>query len=212
MTRGVRGRVAVLDYGAGNLHSLAKALEAQGARAFVTANWDEALAADALALPGVGSWAAAVGAIEGERERVRAALQDGLPCLGICLGMQLLFEESAEGGGPGIGLLPGRVVRLSGRTVPQIGWNDVDAGDDPLFRGVRPLSAYFANSYVCRADDPAQVTATSDHEGELFAAGVRRGRAVGVQFHPEKSSKSGLRLIANFLDEALGRDGTGGDR
>lgn len=196
-------RVALLDYGAGNLHSLAKGLEAGGARVTVTTEWDEALARDALVLPGVGSFGAAVRALEGHEERVRAALEDGLPCLGICLGMQLLFPDSEEGEGSGIGLIPGRVRRLRTRTVPQMGWNDVDTSEaDPLFSGLERLIAYYANSFVCESDDADAVIARSEYEGEEFAAAVRRGRTWGVQFHPEKSSTPGLALLRNFLDEA----------
>jgi imidazole glycerol-phosphate synthase subunit HisH len=207
MTPGSGARVALFDYGAGNLHSLRKGLEAGGAAVFVTSDWDEALAADALALSGVGSWGAAAGALEGYEDRVRAALEAGLPCLAICLGMQLLLPESEEGAGRGIGLLSGRVTRLAGRTVPQMGWNDVEAGGDPLFRGTEPLFAYYANSFVCRVDDAGAVIARSEYEGETFAAGVRKGRTWGVQFHPEKSSAGGLRLLANFLAQVGQEEG-----
>src|SRR5690606_34242853 len=105
-------RVALLDYGAGNLHSLAKGIERGGATVTVTSDWDEALAADALVLPGVGAFSAAVAALPDDPERVRDALARGLPCLGVCLGMQLLFDGSDEGEGAGIGLIPGRVRRL----------------------------------------------------------------------------------------------------
>lgn len=203
MSRNSGMQVALLDYGAGNLHSLAKGLEAGGARVTVTTEWDEALARDALVLPGVGSFGAAVRALEGHEERVRAALEDGLPCLGICLGMQLLFPDSEEGEGSGIGLIPGRVRRLRTRTVPQMGWNDVDTPKaDPLFSGLERLIAYYANSFVCESDDADAVIARSEYEGEEFAAAVRRGRTWGVQFHPEKSSTPGLALLRNFLDEA----------
>lgn len=207
--------VALLDYGAGNLHSLAKGLEAGGARVTVTTDWDEALGLDALVLPGVGSFGAAVRALEGQEARVRKALEEGLPCLGICLGMQLLFPDSEEGEGSGIGLIPGRVRRLQARTVPQMGWNDVEAvgvgaggtdegGADPLFQNLTGLTTYYANSFVCESDDPGAVIAYSEYEGERFAAAVRRGRSWGVQFHPEKSSGPGLALLRNFLAEARG--------
>lgn len=221
-------RVVLHDYGAGNLHSLAKALERGGAEVRITPDWEEALASDALVLPGVGSFGAAVRSLEGEAERVRRALADGLPCLGICLGMQLLFEGSDEGEGAGIGLLKGRVRRLRGRTIPQMGWNEVEAPSDPLFRDLSeadrapsptrrdgtpaeprsapvgspsPLVAYFAHSFVCDPEDAGSVVAWTTHEGERFPAAVRHGRTLGVQFHPEKSSGPGLRLIAGFLRE-----------
>ena len=195
-------RVGVFDYGAGNLHSLVKAIEASGASTRIFTDGREARSADALVLPGVGSFATAASALAGGADEVRGALEEGLPCLGICLGMQILFEESEEGGGPGIGFLPGRVERLRGGIVPHMGWNDVDTDDDPLFAGTRDLIAYYANSYVCRPRDPSAVTAWSEYQGDRFAAAVRRGRCWGTQFHPEKSSRSGLRIIANFLAEA----------
>lgn len=194
--------VALFDYGAGNLHSLGKALESGGARVHVTGDWDEALSRDALVLPGVGAFGAAVRALDGAASRVRKALEEGLPCLGICLGMQLFFEESEEAEGRGIGILAGRVRRLEGRRVPQMGWNDVETdADEPLFRAARPLVAYYANSYVCEPRDEAAVIARSEYEGESFAAGVRTGRCWGLQFHPEKSSASGVRIVHNFLEE-----------
>ena len=193
-------RVGLFDYGAGNLHSLSKALEAGGARVTITRSWEEALALDALVLPGVGSFGAAVRSLTGAEETVRAALAEGYPCLGICLGMQLFFHRSEEGEGRGIGILPGSVRRLQGRIVPQMGWNDVEIGPDPLFAGVRKLVAYYANSYVCRPTDPDTVIANTRYEGEVFPAGVRSGNTWGVQFHPEKSSSPGLRIIRNFLE------------
>ncbi len=198
--------VALFDYGAGNLHSLAKGLEAGGARVTVTTRWDEALAREALVLPGVGSFGAAVGALAGEEARVRDALEEGLPCLGICLGMQLLFDTSEESEGEGIGFIHGQVRRIRARTVPQMGWNDVEAGemDDPLFRGLPQMTAYYANSFVCEPTDAAYTLATSTYGHDRFAAAVRRGRCWGVQFHPEKSSAPGLRLLENFLDEVEG--------
>lgn len=195
-------RVGVFDYGAGNLHSLLKAIEAAGASTRVHTDCRDALSADALVLPGVGSFATAADALEGAGEEVREALEEGLPCLGVCLGMQILFEESEEGGGRGIGFLPGRVERLRGDIVPHMGWNDVATGDDPLFRGVSRLVAYYANSYVCSPRDEVSVTGWSEYQDSRFPAAVRRGRCWGTQFHPEKSSRPGLRLIANFLAEA----------
>lgn len=195
--------VALLDYGAGNLHSLAKALELGGARVRVTSDWDEALSADALVLPGVGAFSAAVEALPEDRARVREALEGGLPCLGICLGMQLYFDVSDEGEGEGIGFIPGHVRRLVAPVVPHMGWNDVATADDPLFAGLgNGLAGYFAHSYVCAPEDTGTVIGRTGYGGGEIAAAVRKKRAWGVQFHPEKSSRPGLRLIANFLAEA----------
>lgn len=203
-------RAALFDYGAGNLHSLAKALEAGGARVEVTSDWDRALDTDVLVLPGVGSFGAAVRALGEERERVRRSLEGGLPCLGICLGMQLLFEESEEGEGRGIGFLAGRVRRLRGRRVPQMGWNDVETAGDPLFRGAADPVAYYAHSYLCEPRDPDVAIGWSEYEGRRFVAAVRRGGVWGVQFHPEKSSRPGLRIVRNFLEEAGAEPGSSG--
>lgn len=195
--------VALFDLGAGNLHSLAKGLEAGGAKVTATSDWSEALGRDALVLPGVGSFGAAVRGLQGESERVREALQGGLPCLGICLGMQLLFPASEEAEGAGIGLIRGHVRKLRTRIVPQMGWNDIETGDDPVFEGAAGLSAYFANSFVCDvAPEEEEVSiAHAEYDGETFAAAVRKGPTVGFQFHPEKSSRPGLRLLANFVEE-----------
>lgn len=204
-------KVALLDYGAGNLHSLGKALERGGADVHVTADWDEALAADALVLPGVGAFAAAVEALPPDPARVRDALEAGLPCLGICLGMQLLFESSEEGEGTGIGVVQGHVKRLRARVVPQMGWNDVETGADPLFAGeAAGMVAYYAHSYVCEPRDAASVIGWSDYDGHRFPAAVRAGTTWGVQFHPEKSSAAGLRLVANFLEAARSARGASG--
>jgi len=191
--------VALFDYGAGNLHSLGKALEGAGARVRVTADWGEALASDALVLPGVGAFGAAAAALPDDRARVRDALAAGLPGLGICLGMQLFFDASEESAGDGIGFVPGAVKLLDARIVPQMGWNDVETSTDPIFEGVGPLVAYYANSYVCIPDDERDAIAWSEYEGHRFAAGVRRGNTWGMQFHPEKSSDPGRRIIANFV-------------
>jgi glutamine amidotransferase len=192
-------RVALFDYGAGNLHSLGKAIERGGADVEVTTDWDRALSLDALVLPGVGAFSAAVRALPEDPESVRQALEDGLPCLGICLGMQLFFDESEEGEGRGIGLIPGPVRRLQASVVPQMGWNDVETVGDELFDGVDDLVAYYANSFVCEPTDPSSAIAWSTVDDHRFVAAVREGATWGVQFHPEKSSVRGRRIIANFL-------------
>lgn len=197
-------KIALFDYGAGNLHSLGKALEEAGASVLVTADWKEALANDALVLPGVGAFGPAAAALPKDRTPVRDALAGGLPCLGICLGMQLLFEDSEEAAGNGIGLVPGKVRLLDARIVPQMGWNDVETGADPIFAGVSNLVAYFANSYECVPSDPSDVIAWSEYDGIRSAAGARCANTWGLQFHPEKSSGPGRRIIANFV--ALARE------
>ena len=114
--------------------------------------------------------------------------------------MQLFFDRSEEGEGEGIGIIPGSVGRLTTHTVPQMGWNDVELGRDSLFQGLEGLVTYYANSFVCAPTDPQTVIATSHYQRESFPAGVKKGMTWGVQFHPEKSSAPGLRIIENFLE------------
>jgi glutamine amidotransferase len=196
-------KVTIFDYGAGNIHSLAKAIAAFGATVEVEPDPMLAIETDAVVLPGVGAFGLAAEHLAPGRLAMQAALRAGLPCLGICLGMQLLFGASDEGepNARGLEIFSGRVTRLRAQRVPQIGWNAVDDADDELL--VRaPLSyAYYANSYVCRPVDDAVVRAWSTHEDDRFPAVVRAGRTVGVQFHPEKSSGPGLRFLHAFLDD-----------
>jgi glutamine amidotransferase len=192
--------VTIFDYGAGNLHSLAKALERGAVTVTVESDPARSVDTDVLVLPGVGAFGAAVERLVPGREVIRAAIRSGLPTLGICLGMQLLFDASDEGEGEGLGIIPGRVALLHAHRVPQMGWNEVvPVGDDALFSS-SPLSmAYYANSYVCRPADDRVVVAWTTHEGDRFPAAVRLGHAVGVQFHPEKSSTFGVRFLHEFL-------------
>lgn len=195
-------RVTVFDYGAGNLHSLVKALQLPGVDVCVEPDPRRAIATDALVLPGVGAFGSAAARLAPGRNAMRDALDAGLPCLGICLGMQLLFDASDEGDGCGLGVLSGHVRRLAARRVPQIGWNAIEDANDPLLDASTLRIAYFANGYVCHADDVRVVRAWSRHEAERFPAVVRRGRIVGVQFHPEKSSYAGVAFARAFLEEA----------
>jgi imidazole glycerol-phosphate synthase subunit HisH len=201
-------RVTIFDYGAGNLHSLAKAIERGGVDVQVETDPVRAVVeTDALVLPGVGAFGAAAERLAPGRVAMRDAVARGLPAIGICLGMQLLFDASDEGDGAGLGLIPGRVTRLRAERVPQIGWNTVEDSHDPLFDAAPLPIAYYANSFVCRPEDPSSVIAWSEHEEDRFPAAVRAGTAVGVQFHPEKSSSGGVRLMHAFLDEARRRVG-----
>jgi glutamine amidotransferase len=195
-------RVTIFDYGAGNLHSLAKAVATFGVEPSIERDPLAAIRTDVLLLPGVGAFPHAAERLAPGRDAMRVALAGGLPCLGICLGMQLLFSDSDEGPGEGLGLLPGRVTRLRAGRLPQIGWNTIEDAGEPLFSRTPLREAYYANSYVCRSADDALVTAWSTHEGDRFPAVVRQGRSVGVQFHPEKSSAAGVAVIRAFLEEA----------
>lgn len=199
--------IALYDYGAGNLHSLGKALEDAGAAVTVTPDWGEALGLDGVVLPGVGAFGPAARALPDKIEPIRTHLTGGYPCLGICLGMQLLFDASDESDGHGIGLVSGEVRLLEASVVPHMGWNDVEIGSDPIFSGVEPLVAYYANSYVCEPSDSSAEIAWSTYEGRRFAAGVRISNTWGVQFHPEKSSTAGRQIISNFV--RLVGEGTG---
>ena len=194
-------KATIFDYGAGNLHSLAKALSGSGAEVAIEPDPLRAIDTDLLVLPGVGAFAAAAASLAPGRKQMRAALDSGLPCVGICLGMQLLFNASEEGPGEGLGVLPGQVTKLRARRIPQIGWNTLEEASDPLFERAPLPIAYFANGYACRPEEPGCVTAWSTHEGDRFPAAVRRGSILGVQFHPEKSSSAGVRFLGAFLEE-----------
>lgn len=203
----VSDRIALIDYGAGNLHSVHNALKAAGAtNVSVTADPDAVLAADRIVLPGVGAFAAcasALAAIPGMRAALdEAVLTRAKPFLGICVGMQLMATRGEEfGGEAGLDWISG-TVRLLRPTdpalkIPHMGWNDVvPAAAHPLIAGGE---AYYLHSFVFDAADPAHVAATSDHGGAVTAA-VARDTMIGVQFHPEKSQRYGLDFLARFLE------------
>ncbi len=195
--------ITVFDYGAGNLHSLIKVLEGSQHPIHLETDLRRALDTDLLVLPGVGAFAAAAERMANARTDARAAIRAGLPCLGICLGMQLLFDASDEGPGDGLGVFAGRVTKLDATRVPQIGWNALDDTRDPLFAQSGLRTAYFANSYVCRPDDLSTATAWSTHENDRFVAAVRAGNVLGVQFHPEKSSTAGVSFVRQFVAGVL---------
>lgn len=197
--------LALIDYGAGNLHSVHNALKAAGGDATITADADVVRRADRIVLPGVGAFGACMAgltAIPGMVEALCArVLADGVPFLGVCVGMQLLADEGHEHGvTPGLGWVPGKVVALTPADptvrVPHMGWNDVlPTASHPL---VEAGEAYFLHSYQFDAADPAQVIATTDHGGPVVAA-VGRDSILGVQFHPEKSQRYGIALLERFL-------------
>jgi glutamine amidotransferase len=185
----------ILDYGAGNLHSLAKALEADDIAVRIESDPARALSTDLLVLPGVGSFAYASARLAPARADLRAAIQSSLPTIGICLGMQLLFERSEEGDGEGLAVLAGTVTRLRGERVPHIGWNTVESADAANDFASRLHTVYYANSFACRPSEQADVVAWTTHDGDRFPAVVRRGRILGMQFHPEKSSRAGVMAL-----------------
>jgi len=193
-------RVAVADYGAGNLRSLCAALERAGAEPFVTTDPDAARAAPLTVVAGVGHVASAAEGLAstGVANTLRARAAEGRPVLGICVGMQLLFEDSEEGGA-GLGLLRGPVRKLQARRVPHMGWNTLAVRDGSvLLAGLDGADVYFAHSYAARPDDPEVAVAEVDHDGPVVVA-VEQGPIAGVQFHPERSAEAGARVLANAL-------------
>ena len=201
--------IAIIDYGAGNLRSLQKALERQGLQARMIDSPDDLAWAAALVVPGDGAFGPAMARFraQGFADRIRAFVDSGRPFLGVCLGMQLLFEESEEDGRhAGLGLFPGRVVRLSGDVkIPHMGWNTLrHVRSSPLLEGgVSGEHVYFIHSYHAVSTDPALVAATVDYGGPV-AAVVGRGNVWATQFHPEKSGSVGIRMLANFARWAAG--------
>jgi glutamine amidotransferase len=196
--------IAIIDYGMGNLHSVSKAVERLGYEARVTGDANEILAADGAILPGVGAFGDAMRNLRetGLDEAAKAYARSGKPLLGICLGMQLLFDESEEHGRhEGLGLLPGRVVRFRGPfKVPHMGWNRLKFEQaNPLTDGLEPGHVYFVHSYHALPEHKDDLLATTDYHGPV-AAIVGRGQLYGMQFHPEKSGELGIRLLGRFLE------------
>lgn len=193
-------RVTIFDYGAGNLHSLQTALAAASSDVVVERDPARCLETDVLVLPGVGAFAHAATRLAPAREHMRKAVCQGLPTVGICLGMQLLFDGSDEGAGAGLGVLVGRVTRLDAHRVPHMGWNAIEETGDPALADSGLSRAYFANGYACRPASTDCVTAWTTHERDRFPAVVRAHRAIGVQFHPEKSSRAGARFLCALVE------------
>ncbi|MBS3976294.1 MAG: imidazole glycerol phosphate synthase subunit HisH [Syntrophomonadaceae bacterium] len=196
--------IAIIDYGVGNLRSVQKGFERFGYQSLVTDDPATVIKAQGVVLPGVGAFAAAMASLKrtGMGEAICQVVERGKPFLGICLGLQMLFELSEENGCHlGFGLLPGKVRRLPPmQKVPHMGWNSIEmtADNHPLWQGIpSQASFYFVHSYYVDPEDRAQVLAWSNY-GIDFAAAVGRGNVMGVQFHPEKSSCHGLQLLKNF--------------
>jgi len=205
MSRRTRPPVAVLDYGVGNLHSAAKALDRAGAEVRVVPTVAAAAGAAGLVVPGVGAYGACLRGLAsaGGTAAVAGWLEGGRPLLGICVGMQLLFEASEEGPvGDGVGVVPGKIRHLTGQVkIPHIGWDEVTVGPGSrLFAGLGDGARfYFVHSYAPEPDGEA-IAAVCDYGGR-FAAAVEHGNLFGTQFHPEKSGRAGLALLANFVTQ-----------
>jgi len=198
--------IAIIDYGMGNLRSVQKAFEHVGAQAVVTQNPNDVRNAEKVVLPGVGAMKPAMEKLQSLKliDSIRKTIKDGKPFLGICLGLQLLFEESDEGGKvKGLGLLPGSVKRFSSLKIPHMGWNQIHVQQSrcPLFIGIDNLSfMYFCHSYFVSPKNTACNAATTDY-GVEFTSSVCLDNIFGVQFHPEKSQELGLRLLKNFKEK-----------
>ena len=201
-------RVCIIDYGVGNLRSVEKAFAATGNDARVSGDPHELREAERLVLPGVGAFGACIKALgaHGLDGLVRERAQAGTPLLGVCVGMQMLFDESEEfGRTEGLGLMRGRVRRFANDVlVPQVGWNQIEARrPHPLMDGVENGEFfYFVHSFFCEPADDAVVLGTTGY-GVEYASVVARGNVCGVQFHPEKSQAAGLQLLKNFAEADL---------
>jgi imidazole glycerol-phosphate synthase subunit HisH len=199
--------VAVIDYDAGNTLSVTRALEKVGARVELTPDPEEVLAADAVVLPGVGAFGDCMRKLKkrGMDEACLVTYRTGKPFLGVCIALQVLFEGSEESPGvEGLGILPGRVVRfdIGKLKVPHMGWNELDVvRPHPVLDGLDGEAFYFVHSYHPKPDEPRDLLGESDYGGPFCAAAGRENLAA-VQFHPEKSSRAGLKLYENFLSWA----------
>lgn len=199
--------VAIIDYDAGNIKSVEKAMKLLKQEVVVTRDPETILSADKVILPGVGSFGDAMGKIRRyDLEKViHEVVERRIPFLGICLGLQLLFERSEESPGvQGLGILKGEILRIpetEGLKVPHMGWNSLEfSGDGRLFRGIpEDAYVYFVHSYYLKAEEPEVVTARTDYGTEIHAS-VEKGQIFACQFHPEKSSDVGLRILKNFVE------------
>lgn len=199
--------IAVVDYDMGNLHSACKGLEKAGATTIVTDSAAEIEGADAVVLPGVGSFDPAVQHLRSRKLEapIKQAISSGKPFLGICLGLQILFDGSEEGNEPGLGIIAGTVRRFrpeTGMTIPHMGWNQLEftQADSGLWQQIADKSlVYFVHSYYVDPVDPKIRAATVTHGSQTVTAAIARDNLMAVQFHPEKSSTTGLQILSNFV-------------
>lgn len=199
--------IAVIDYDMGNLHSACKGLQAAGATTLVTDSVADIEKADGVLLPGVGAFDPAMQHLRSRNliEPIRRIALSGKPFLGICVGLQVLFEGSEEGSEAGLGILPGMIRRFKnepGITIPHMGWNQLSLTqpDCPLWKGISPDAwVYFVHSFYAAPTDPGINVATITHGSQTVTAAVAKGNLMAMQFHPEKSSTAGLSILGNFV-------------
>lgn len=199
--------LAVIDYDTGNLHSACKGLEKAGAVPHITNTAEDILNADGVVLPGVGAFDPAMNNIRERNleETIKKAIAIGKPFLGICVGLQLLFDGSEEGTEPGLGIVPGMVRRFKsepGITIPQMGWNQLEfnQSDRQLWQDLAADPyVYFVNSYYAEPKEDGVISAMVTHGTQTVTAAIARDNLMAVQFHPEKSSENGLKILSNFV-------------
>jgi glutamine amidotransferase len=202
-------RIAIIDYDMGNLHSACKGIETAGGTPLVTDSAREIAQAEAIVLPGVGSFDPAVQHLRSRHleKPLREAIAQGKPFLGICLGLQILFDSSEEGKEPGLGIFPGTVRRFHSEpdlTIPHMGWNQLNLTQPhlSLWEGLTASPyLYFVHSYYVAPEDASLNAATVSHGSQTVTAAIARDNLVAVQFHPEKSANQGLRILTNFVRE-----------
>lgn len=201
-------KIAVIDYDMGNLHSACKGLAIAGADPHITDVAADLDAADALVLPGDGAFDPAMRHLRSQDlvSPIKAAIASGKPFLGICLGLQLLFDYSDEGQEAGLGIIPGHIKKIQPEpniTIPHMGWNQLDLTqpDFPLWQGIQSGDwVYFVHSFYAEPQDPAVIAATATHGSQTVTAAVAKDNVMAMQYHPEKSAPAGLKMLANFVD------------
>ena len=189
------------DYGVGNLHSVKKAFEKNGAAVKIATDMKDLLCAECIVFPGVGAFDSTMEKLLPYKAEIRDRLLSGVPALGICIGAQILFDSSEEGISEGVCAFGGRIIKLSAERIPHMGWNTVES-EDQLMEDIGTKQFYFAHSYRGSPDNPEDIAGTTEYEGEVFPSFFRTANTYGTQFHPEKSSVSGLALIKNFIEFA----------
>jgi glutamine amidotransferase len=195
-------KIIIADYGIGNLHSIRKGLEKAGAETEIVSDMRLLPDARCIVFPGVGAFGEAMRKLGPVKELIRERLEAGIPALGICLGMQILLDASEEAEEEGLGFIRGKVRRLDADRIPQMGWNDVIFSNDRIFEGVRSgTQFYYANSYVCFPEEGEPI-AESVYGRTRFVSALKKKNTYGFQFHPEKSSVAGLRVLRNFVEFA----------